>query len=219
MISHSTFNTSFSAFLRSIHGFRFSVPVILSSKSVSGPHSRSNHARFAVLASRLRGFRFHATVSFPQNRSVSSESVWFLLNTFGFQETARKRKVGDVLYGAMITFHGNVPSDLRITGLQMYMSCFISTFLRLSFCSCTVFFSSFTLNLYKKAPQNDVDDDKDLNFLEELDDIATSHHDHDNYPELTNSSPPWMTATSLASTPQLRMHTRSLLWTTMMSLY
>ncbi|TKY56356.1 hypothetical protein E2542_SST20799 [Spatholobus suberectus] len=112
-ISHSTFNASFSAFLRSIHGFRFSVSVILSSKFVPEPHSRSNHARFVVLAaSGLRGFRFHETVSFPRNRSVSSESVWFLLDTFGFQETARKRKVRDVLYGAMITFHGNVRSDL-----------------------------------------------------------------------------------------------------------
>jgi len=85
-ISHLTFNASFSCFFRSIHGVRFSHKI-----SFSKPHSRSNRARFVVLeaswiplsCNEFSGFLFRLT---------SAKSI-FLLNPFGFEETARKTKV------------------------------------------------------------------------------------------------------------------------------
>ncbi|KAG4402526.1 hypothetical protein GLYMA_02G216800v4 [Glycine max] len=84
-VAHSTFNASFSFFLRSIHGFRFSVSLILSSKFVS----RTAFTRQPCSLRFSRGFvdsafmERIAAVSVPFYNSEnfpSSESVWFPKN-------------------------------------------------------------------------------------------------------------------------------------------
>ncbi|RDX80812.1 hypothetical protein CR513_38582, partial [Mucuna pruriens] len=155
-ISHSSFNASFFVFLRSIHGFRFSVSVILSSKFVSEPHSRSNLARFAAHSFVDSAFMERvAAISVPPYNGEEfpySESVWFPRNrekkkgkteelkgnaTIIFSE---KKTCFSLLlasswhhmvlllavhlpvlemffnrYGAMITFNGDVHSDLSFS--------------------------------------------------------------------------------------------------------